>query len=156
MTNPKLRRGRNSRIGNCYAITMVCRNRAPTLEFPAYANTVLSEVCSMKALGWFQSHACVVMPDHMHWLLSLQHDSLSRCVQAFKSRTAHAINSLRGTKGPVWQSGFYDHCLRDDEDLRVQARYIIANPLRRGLVTRIEDYPYWQCSWVTTQADLHL
>lgn len=88
------------------------------------------------------------MPDHPHIVLRLSHRPLSRAIQAFKSRTARAINLPRGTTGPVWQAGFYDHCIRDDEALLRQARYVIENPLRRGLVARCEDYPYWWCRWI--------
>ena len=75
-------------------------------------------------------------------------------MQAFKSRTARAINAANGSCGPVWQSGFYDHRLRSDEDLHAQARYIVANPLRQGLVERLQDYPFWWCRWIARQADL--
>ena len=43
----------------------------------------------------------------------------------------------------MWQSGYYDHVLRQEEDrLRVTA-YLLGNPIRAGLVTRIGDYPFW-------------
>ena len=42
----------------------------------------------------------------------------------------------------------YDHALRKDEDVKKIARYIIANPLRAGLVEKIEDYPYWDAVWL--------
>jgi len=41
-----------------------------------------------------------------------------------------------------------DHALRTDENLLNVARYIIANPLRAGLVTRIGDYPLWDSIWL--------
>jgi len=89
------------------------------------------------------------MPDHVHWLFTLRRDGLSDCLRRFKSRSAHTINLVRQVPGPVWQSGFYDHRLRDDEDLRVQARYIVANPIRAGLVADIREYPYWGCRWIS-------
>ena len=94
------------------------------------------------------------MPEHVHWLLCLQSTTLSRCVQVFKSRTARAINLARGTTGKVWQAGFYDHQVRNDEDLRLQARFMVPNPVRRGLVARIEEYPHWWCPWICSTEDL--
>jgi hypothetical protein len=47
----------------------------------------------------------------------------------------------------VWQPGFYDHRLRDGEDLEHQARYLLFNPVRRGLAARPEDYPFLWCKW---------
>ena len=96
------------------------------------------------------------MPDHIHWLFELREGTLGRHMQAFKSRSARAINQLRGMSDPVWQPGFYDHRIGSEKDLRHHARYIIANPLRTGLAERIEDYPYWHCRWITAQGDLLL
>ncbi|MEW2970339.1 transposase, partial [Pseudomonas aeruginosa] len=38
--------------------------------------------------------------------------------------------------------------LRKDEDVRVAARYIIANPIRAGLVRKAGEYPHWDCVWL--------
>jgi len=65
-----------------------------------------------------------------------------------KSRSARAVNHLLVRGGPVWQKGYYDHAVRCDEDLRRLARYMIANPLRAGLVERIGDYPLWDAVWL--------
>ncbi len=42
---------------------------------------------------------------------------------------------------PFWQRSFYDHALRTDEDLVHTARYVLANPVRAGLVHDFRDYP---------------
>ncbi len=90
------------------------------------------------------------MPDHLHWLLQLRENGeLSQVVQLVKSVSAHAIN--RQVKLPlprVWQPGFHDHALRKEEDVRAVARYVVANPLRAGLVQRIGDYPHWNAIWL--------
>jgi putative transposase len=75
-------------------------------------------------------------------------------MQRFKSLSARAINARRSLSGAVWQRGYYEHRLRDEDDLLVQARYIVANPLRRGLAERIEGYPYWWARHIRTSADL--
>ena len=94
------------------------------------------------------------MPDHMHWLFRLDDALLGRCVQALKSRSARAIHQCGDKSGPFWQAGYYEHHLRDERDLRVQARYLVENPLRKGLVGRIEDHPFWWCRWIANSADL--
>lgn len=48
----------------------------------------------------------------------------------------------------VWQRGFHDRALRQEEDLIATARYVVANPLRAGLVDRIGDYPWWDAVWL--------
>ena len=95
------------------------------------------------------SLAWVVMPDHMHWLVQLPDGvSLERLMQIFKGRSARALNVAGLRTGPVWQPGFHDRALRKDEDLLAAARYLLANPLRRGLVQRVGDYPLWDAIWI--------
>jgi REP element-mobilizing transposase RayT len=102
-------------------------------------------------------HAVVVMPDHVHLLLTPLRNPegwpvpLVEILQCLKSATAHRINRLLHRSGPVWQDESFDHVLRSDESLQERCEYIRQNPVRRGLVRTPEDYPWlWvnpnQCS----------
>ena len=81
----------------------------------------------------------VVMPNHVHAIVQLherarQASHLRVVVGGFKSGSAREINLARGTPGePVWQRGYYDHVIRDEEDLARARRYIEENPLRWAL-----------------------
>ncbi len=87
--------------------------------------------------------AFVVMPDHVHWLVQLKDAvSLGNVVRRFKARVSIVLGA------PVWQRGFHDHAVRKDEDMVEAARYIVANPVRAGLVRRIGDYPHWDAVWL--------
>ena len=89
------------------------------------------------------------MPDHLHWLLQANSQrSLSASVCVVKSGAARQVNALRGTLGRVWQRGFYDRAVRREDDLVDIARYIVANPVRAGLVRSIRDYPHWDAIWL--------
>jgi REP element-mobilizing transposase RayT len=90
------------------------------------------------------------MPDHLHWLMSLSAGiSLSDVIGRMKRHVSRKINSdLGGIGTGIWQRGFHDHALRSDEDVRDVARYIVANPLRAGLVKRVGDYPLWDAVWL--------
>lgn len=105
---------------------------------------VVQEVAAlpMESLAW------VRMPDHLHWLLVLGEEDLGTLVRTLKSRSAIAVNRALGRAGPVWQKGYYDHALRGEEDLRSVARYVVANPVRSGLVERVGDYPLWDAIWL--------
>jgi len=149
MSSPKLTRARHSALHAVYTVTTVLRDRQPLFTASELARIASRYIQLSDQEGGSQTYAWVVMPDHIHWLFALTHGHLSVCVARFKSRCARAINLHRGMSGPVWQSGFYDHQLRNEEDLRMQARYIIANPIRAGLVTHMQDYPYWGCRWVS-------
>jgi REP element-mobilizing transposase RayT len=74
--------------------------------------------------------------------------SLSQMMRTFKGRAARQVNQALQRTGRVWETAFYDHALRRDEEVKAVARYIIANPIRAGLVTRIGDYPLWDAVWV--------
>jgi REP element-mobilizing transposase RayT len=63
-----------------------------------------------------------------------------------RSELARERSQPRDAK--VWQSGFHDHALRSEDDLRTVARYIVANPLRAGLVHDLRRYPLWNATWL--------
>lgn len=73
---------------------------------------------------------------------------MSVSVNTIKSYASRTINQIIGRSGPVWQKGYYDHALRDEENLAVVARYIVANPLRAGLARNVADYPLWDAVWI--------
>ncbi|MDO9226036.1 MAG: transposase [Pseudomonadota bacterium] len=138
-----LRKGRVSEQGCVYLVTFVVRERRPIFQDFAMGRLLVSELKSADAVGLSKTWAFVVMPDHCHWLLSLQSRSLSSLIGRVKARCAKAIG-----RGPIWQPGFHDHAARQEEDLQAMARYIVANPLRAGLATRVADYPLWDAAWL--------
>ena len=78
----------------------------------------------------------IVMPDHTHVILALRDRvrTLGAVVGALKSSSAAQINTFRETPGtPLWQRGYYDHVIRDDEDLDRIRVYIKTNPTRWSL-----------------------
>ena len=89
------------------------------------------------------------MPDHLHLLMQVQGKSLSRVVKCLKGTSARALNHEIGRTGRFWDPGFHDRAVRRDQPLVSAARYIIANPVRAGLVERVGDYPYWDATWLS-------
>ena len=91
----------------------------------------------------FRVYAWCLMPDHLHLLVQPPGDgtTISRFVQGLKSVTTRLYWKLGGA-GKLWQRGFYDHILREDEDLTTVGEYILNNPIRKGLVESVEKYPY--------------
>jgi len=90
----------------------------------------------------------VLMPDHFHALVRLDGGvPLSVVVQRLKSMSARACHHVRPNV-EIWSRAFHDHALRRDEDMLCTARYIVANPVRAGLVKQAKDYPFWNAVWV--------
>jgi REP element-mobilizing transposase RayT len=115
----------------------------------AVARIAIREMRALEHEGRIRSLAWVLMPDHLHWLLQLGNGaSLSRVMKSFKARSARKINRHLGRTGGVWQRAFHDRGLRENEDPWDMARYILGNPLRAGLVERVEEYPFWDSVWL--------
>ena len=144
----RLRRGRFSETGRPYLITTVTHCRAPIFCSFDITRLLIREMrttCEQLAIEML---AWVVMHDHLHWMFVLNRSAVSEVVRYVKGTSAHSINIYRGYTGQVWQKGFHDHAIRKEEDIRAVARYIIANPLRAGLVENIGDYPFWDAVWL--------
>lgn len=145
-----LRKGRISVGGHIYLLTTVTSKRSPIFSDYALGRCVVRALNHASITSRAVSLAFVVMPDHMHWLIQLSNNgTLSALMRSFKAGSAKCVNEQRGQTGVrLWQSGFHDHALRREEDLRRVAKYIVANPLRAGLVKRIGDYPLWDAIWM--------
>ena len=144
-----LRRGRFSEAGRIYLVTTVTHERRPLFRDFTYARTLIRCLREINDLGSVDTQCFVVMPDHLHWLFDLgEAVSLGRVMQSMKSFSARRLNALQGVTGKVWQAGFHDHALRSEEDVRRVARYVVANPLRAGLVMHLGDFPWWDARWL--------
>ena len=138
-----LRSGRHSQAGGVYLITMVTANRHPWFADFDAARALIHTLHHPDMVARAQTWAYVVMPDHVHWLMHLgQLDGLSACVQRFKSMATKRLGHA------LWQKGFHDHALRREEDLHAIARYVVANPVRAGLVQTAGAYPHWDAIWI--------
>ncbi|NES12115.1 REP-associated tyrosine transposase [Pseudomonas laurentiana] len=144
----RLRRGRVSEPGRLYLLTSVTEHRTPILTDWRLARLLVAEFRHAQQESTARSLAWVVMPDHFHWLMELQQATLSSVMRQLKSRSTCAINRACLRSGRLWQVGFHDRALRREEDIRAIARYIVANPLRAGLVQKIGDYPHWDAVWL--------
>jgi REP element-mobilizing transposase RayT len=117
-----------------YFLSINCLNRSKNqLALPAIADKVFETVRHRqeKLLWW--PHLFLLMPDHLHALLSFppSGNSLQSVVSKWKEWTAKEIRI-------VWQRDFFEHRLRHDESRREKADYILQNPVRKGLVEKPE------------------
>ncbi|HYX68423.1 MAG TPA: transposase [Terriglobales bacterium] len=88
----------------------------------------------------FELHEFVIMPDHLHLLLTPAHEiPLERAVQYIKGGFSYRARKELGFGGAVWQASFTNHRIRDARDYEAHRQYILQNPRRRGLP---DDYPY--------------
>jgi valyl-tRNA synthetase len=91
--------------------------------------------------------AWAVMPNHVHAILKpYQGIELPDILRSWKSYTANKANELLRRTDAFWQSEYYDHLIRDQEDFDHQVNYVLSNPNKAGL----SDWP-----WVGAKIDNH-
>lgn len=137
-----LRKGRHSQSGHFYLITTVTLDRQPLFDDFQSARVLINILREASLRNQAQTWAFVVMPDHLHWLMQLGDESLSKTVQRIKRLTSAQLGRR------VWQDGFHDRAVRREENLKAMARYVIANPIRAGLAESVGDYSHWDAAWL--------
>lgn len=138
-----LRKGRVSLSNHVYLVTVVTAARLPVFTSFSAARIAVRCFHDSNVARYAQTMAFVVMPDHVHWLIQMTAEGeLSEVIRLYKTKVTLQLQQR------IWQRGFHDHALRDEEDVRDIARYIVANPLRAGLTRNIGEYPHWDAIWL--------
>lgn len=138
-----LRKGRVSLPNHAYLVTVVTKSRIPVFNSLSTARIAVRCFYDKGVEKHAQTLAFVVMPDHIHWLIQMTDGgNLPEIIRLYKSKVSVLLQQR------IWQRGFHDHALRDGEEVRDIARYIVANPLRAGLCKSIGEYPHWDAIWL--------
>ncbi len=140
------------KAGSPLFVTFRKGNREP---FSPAARDVVMKCCLLGNGKRFYLHAVVVMPEHVHLLLTPLRDSegwpysLPLILKGLKGASARAANLVTASSGPVWQDESFDHLPRSEGGFEEKLDYIRQNPVRRGLVKKPEDYPWL---WINLSA----
>ncbi|MBV8631827.1 MAG: transposase [Silvibacterium sp.] len=120
-------------------ITFSCYRRQPFLETSTakdITERILEETRTRQGL---RIAAYVLMPEHVHLLTDEPvEDTLATFLQIFKQLTSRELKP--SAEKQFWQKRYYDFNVTSKEKRVEKMRYIHRNPVRRGLVTRPEDY----------------
>jgi len=126
-----------------YFVTFTTWQRRRLFVVESYARLFLKTLYGYKRQGRFQLHAFVVMPEHVHLMLTPALDiTLERAIQFIKGGYSHAVGVEFKRKDEVWQRGFTDHRIRDPADFEGHRDYIHQNPVERKLVEIASHYRY--------------
>lgn len=143
--------------GGTYFLTLCLEDRRSDLLVRAI-DCLRSAWGEVAAARPFETVAAVVLPDHLHCLRRLpedDHDFPTRIAQlkAGFTRRLPAAEKGAGRKGErgVWQSRFWEHLIRNEEDLARHIDYVHQNPVKHGLVRDLNDWPY--STWRKWHAD---
>ncbi len=104
---------------------------------PAIGTTLLDSIAFYNEKQTWFCHLAVLMPDHIHLLVAFPPDkTLSQAIGLWRQYLSrnHKI---------VWQHNFFEHRLRNEENIEQKADYILQNPVRAGLIERAQDWPYF-------------
>jgi len=121
-----------------FFITTQTHNRRTLFQVPANAELLIETLQHYRHEGHYKLHAFVLMPDHIHLLLTPTGITLERSIQLIKGGFSHRLASNL----PIWQRGFTDRRMRDRDDFLTHRTYLHDNPVRAHLCQCPEDYPY--------------
>ena len=122
-----------------YFVTSVAAQRRSLFQVTETAELMVKTILHYHAQNKFLLHGFVVMPDHLHALITPAPDvSLEKAVQYIKGGFSFRLKS----KHDVWMQGFNESQIQSAEKFRNCVRYIEENPVRRGLVIKAEEYPF--------------
>ena len=138
-------------------ITFVTKRR---WMLPEWAREIVLDCCRHDDGIRYKLHVAMVMPDHVHLILTPLVDparqivvSLAEIMKGIKGTSAHAINHRLGSGGTVWQEESFDRVLRSSESLDAEIEYVLNNPVRKALVRDWGQYRWvWQQAFVNPYA----
>jgi putative transposase len=137
--------------GGCWFFTVNLLERRRTLLVDQI-DALRDAVARTRRRYPFETDAIVVLPDHMHavWTLPPGDADFATRWRLIKTRFAKglpkherlsAVRQARGERG-IWQRRFWEHLIRDETDYARHIEYCYINPVRHGLVTRVQDWPH--------------
>jgi putative transposase len=119
-------------------VTTATRDRRPIFETTRVAELLIDTLLHYRTLGHYKLHAYVVMPDHLHLLLTPQAVTLEHVVELIKNGFAYRLN----TELPLWEHGYTGYSVANMHDLEIVRAYLHQLPVRANLSTAAELYPH--------------
>lgn len=125
-----------------YFLTICANARLAAFRNDGVAKLTIDQFLITASSEGFAVLAYCLMPDHMHLLVegTTERSDLQRFVKLSKQRTGFHFARIAGR--PLWQAGYFERVLRQDEDAKAIARYILENPVRAGIVKWPTEYRY--------------
>ena len=140
--------------GSTYFFTVVTHNRKPFLCHPSNAELLRQAFQNTMQRHPMEIDAFVLLPDHLHSIWTLPEDDHNfsmrwRLIKSHFSRNCDIkysgiVSTSRQAKREraFWQRRFWEHMIRNDQDLQDHVEYIHYNPVKHGLATAPKDWEY--------------
>ncbi|SNS36813.1 putative transposase [Granulicella rosea] len=122
-----------------FFVTSVTASRRRLFQVEQNALLLMNVMQENRAKGRFRLHAFVIMPDHIHLILTPAVDvPLEKALQYIKGGFSFRLKS----KLEVWEKSFAEHRIKDAMDYRHHSNYLERNPVRKRLAERAEEFPF--------------
>jgi REP element-mobilizing transposase RayT len=130
-----------------YFLTICTEARHAGLTEALRVRAILAEAQAMTADTTWRLRCAVVMPDHVHMLMTLgDRLSLGSAVARLKGKTAAGLACSSSGQPPLrWERGYFDHRIRPNDDRVGLFLYVFLNPFRSGLSKRGDRWPWYCC-----------
>jgi len=134
------------RQGGSFFLTTTVRNRRQAFSDPDAATCCLSALREVATKLNVEIDTYCLMPDHVHLLvMACEGIDVAEFMYRFKQASGFECNRQLAWRGPFWQASYYDHVVRRSEDIESVRAYVLANPVRAGIVENPEEYPFAGC-----------
>ena len=132
---------RRIRQSGVYFVTTHTWQRKEIFRKETPARVLLDQILECRERGFYKLHAFVIMPDHLHLLVTPAEDApLEKVMVMIKGGSSHRIKKELLYRWPIWQPGFHDRWMRDAEEFRVRVDYIAENPVVAKLAESATEY----------------
>ena len=126
-----------------FFVTSSIAGKRSLLQSDRSAQLFVRVVYEYRAQRKFRLHEFVVMPDHFHVLITIEHDlTIERAVQFIKGGFAFRAGRELGFRTPIWQKGFSEVRILDADSFLRASEYIQNNPVAAHLAASVTQYPY--------------
>lgn len=141
MTKPP--RDRTYLASRAYFVTAKTWGSRPLFQSERLALLFLETLFHYRDAGKYDLHEFVLMPNHFHLLFTPADDvTIERAVQLIKGGSSHRIGKEVSASLEVWERGYVDHRIRDEEDFERHRQYIWQNPIEARRCAAPEDFPF--------------
>ena len=125
-----------------YFLTLCTSHKTPILGDASIVEWLTNVLVDKSKHHGFKIWAYCFMPDHLHLLIegTTANSDMRRFISGYKQLTGFSLKKKIGQS--LWQMNYFDHVLRKEEDTLNVTRYILNNPVRRGLVDDYKDYKH--------------
>ena len=128
-------------FGTYFITTQTFGHRA-LFQNTTLAKLLIETLFHYRSENKFLLHDFVIMPDHLHAIITPAEITLERVMQLIKGGFSHAATEHGFGNLEIWQRGFSDHRIRDEQDYLIHQKYLWNNPVRRRLCEHPEQYEF--------------